>query len=48
MTYEGDISNHRGHVQRVAAGTAKVIAQSIQNLQVELMGSLQTALNLPL
>jgi hypothetical protein len=48
MTYEGEISNDRGEVRRVASGTAKVSTQNAQSLEVELSGSLQTTLILPL
>jgi hypothetical protein len=48
MTYEGAISKGRGQVRRVASGTAKVVAQSAQSLAVELTGSLQITLVLPL
>jgi hypothetical protein len=48
MTYEGEISNNRGQVERVSAGSAKVIGETAQTLHVELSGSLSTRLLLRL
>jgi hypothetical protein len=51
MTYEGEVSNNRGRVKRVATGTAKVLAaltHDFKFLHVELSGSVQTTLHLPL
>jgi hypothetical protein len=50
MTYEGEISHNRGRVQRIASGTATVLApppQALNTLHVELSGDLHVALNLP-
>jgi hypothetical protein len=48
MTFEGEISGNRGEVSRVGSGTAKIVTQTAQSLEVELTGSLQTSLILPL
>ena len=48
MTYEGPISNGRGRVARVAAGTARLLAHNPNNMTLELLNAPNCTLTLPL
>jgi hypothetical protein len=48
LTYEGPISNNRGHVKQLAAGAATVLEQTDTMLRLQLPGPLSCTLSLPL